>query len=145
LLLINLINGGIRHVARAVENPVVQRQSLPFWRIVLHGFCLLLARLWRRWLSVRMLLDSRADRSCSRHDSGWETAVPSIDNPDQRIVQDRSRFTGTSLSVIVDVLAALLSFASCIWRRISAMASCTSARPGVCERGRLATPPTTPG
>lgn len=144
--MINLINGGIRHAGRAVENPAVQRQSLPFWRIVvLHGFCLLLAQLWRRWLSVRMLLDSRVDRACSRLDSGWETAVPSIDNPDQRIVQDRSRFTGTSLSVIVDVLAALLSFASCIWRRICAMASCTSARPGVCERGRLATPSTTPG
>ncbi|MEB3255954.1 MAG: ABC transporter ATP-binding protein/permease, partial [Synechococcaceae cyanobacterium] len=120
LLLINVINVGISYVARAVENALVQQQGALFWRIVvLYGFCLVLALprrtlqvylvprlalVWRRWLSVLMLTDYLADPSCYRLDSEREPDAPAIDNPDQRIAQDVNSFTGSSLSVILEML-----------------------------------------
>jgi putative ATP-binding cassette transporter len=43
-----------------------------------------------------------------------DEAAEEIDNPDQRISQDAASFTGTSLSFAVEIVNALLTFASFI-------------------------------
>jgi putative ATP-binding cassette transporter len=93
--------------------------------------------LWRQWLSQRLLalyLRQRAyyslntgldtgltvDRNAGQHGrpdqaTAWAAATATeIDNPDQRISQDTASFTGTSLSVAVGILEAVLSFFSFI-------------------------------
>jgi putative ATP-binding cassette transporter len=97
--------------------------------------------LWRQWLSERLLAlylrqrayyslntgldtglpaDPTADPAAGSHGPPEQTpsspiAKPSeIDNPDQRISQDTASFTGTSLSVAVGILEAVLSFFSFI-------------------------------
>ena len=95
--------------------------------------------LWRQWLSERLLAlylrqrayyslntgldtgltaDPTVDPTAGSHGPPEQTpsspiAKPSeIDNPDQRISQDTASFTGTSLSVAVGILEAVLSFFS---------------------------------
>ena len=97
--------------------------------------------LWRQWLSQRLLalylrqrayyslntgLDTgltvvrTADPSAGPHGPPEQTTsslaatASEIDNPDQRISQDTASFTGTSLSVAVGILEAVLSFFSFI-------------------------------
>ncbi|MFN9619429.1 MAG: ABC transporter ATP-binding protein/permease [Synechococcaceae cyanobacterium] len=129
ILVINGINVGISFVARNIENALVQYQQEEFWKIVaIYAFCLVLALpiralqsylipklglLWREWLSGRMLgryLTNRAYYVINPNDESSEE----IDNPDQRISQDAASFTGTSLSVTVEILSALLTFFSFI-------------------------------
>ena len=127
ILVINGINVGISFVARNVENALVSYDSKGFWAIVaIYAFCLVLALpirtlqsylipklglLWREWLSGRLLqryLSNRAYYVLNPNDESQEE----IDNPDQRISQDAASFTSTSLSVTVEILSALLTFAS---------------------------------
>lgn len=129
ILVINGINVGISFIARNIENALVQYQQDEFWKIVaIYAFCLVLALpiraiqsylipklglLWREWLSGRMLgryLTNRAYYVLNPNDE----SVEEIDNPDQRISQDAASFTGTSLSVTVEILSALLTFFSFI-------------------------------
>ena len=129
ILVINGINVGISFVARNVENALVGYDQTGFWNVVtIYAFCLVLALpiraiqsylvprlglLWREWLSSRMLsryLSNRAYYLLNPNDEDSEE----IDNPDQRISQDTASFTNTSLSVTVEVLAALLTFFSFI-------------------------------
>jgi putative ATP-binding cassette transporter len=129
ILVINGINVGISFIARNIENALVQYKQDEFWKIVaIYAFCLVLALpiraiqsylipklglLWREWLSGRMLgryLTNRAYYVLNPNDE----SVEEIDNPDQRISQDAASFTGTSLSVTVEILAALLTFFSFI-------------------------------
>ncbi len=129
ILVINGINVGISFVARNVENALVGYDQQGFWNVVtIYAFCLVLALpiraiqsylvprlglLWREWLSGRMLnryLSNRAYYLLNPNDEDSEE----IDNPDQRISQDTASFTNTSLSVAVEVLAALLTFFSFI-------------------------------
>jgi len=129
ILVINGINVGISFIARNIENALVQYQQDEFWKIVaIYAFCLVLALpiraiqsylipklglLWREWLSGRMLgryLTNRAYYVLNPNDESAEE----IDNPDQRISQDAASFTGTSLSVTVEILSALLTFFSFI-------------------------------
>jgi putative ATP-binding cassette transporter len=129
ILVINGINVGISFVARNIENALVQYQQEEFWKIVaIYAFCLVLALpiralqsylipklglLWREWLSGRMLgryLTNRAYYILNPNDESSEE----IDNPDQRISQDAASFTGTSLSVTVEIVSALLTFFSFI-------------------------------
>jgi putative ATP-binding cassette transporter len=129
ILVINGINVGISFVARNIENALVQYQQEEFWKIVaIYAFCLVLALpiralqsylipklglLWREWLSGRMLsryLTNRAYYVLNPNDESSEE----IDNPDQRISQDAASFTGTSLSVTVEIVSALLTFFSFI-------------------------------
>jgi putative ATP-binding cassette transporter len=93
--------------------------------------------LWRQWLSQRLLALYLRQRAYYCLNTGLDTgltAVPAdgpqgppeqttsslaakaseIDNPDQRISQDTASFTGTSLSVAVGILEAVLSFFSFI-------------------------------
>ena len=144
ILVINGINVGISFVARNIENALVQYQQEEFWKIVaIYAFCLVLALpiralqsylipklglLWREWLSGRLLgryLSNRAYYVLNPNDESSEE----IDNPDQRISQDAASFTGTSLSVTVEIVSALLTCStinSSSWRPISATAWCTS-------------------
>jgi putative ATP-binding cassette transporter len=129
ILVINGINVGISYVARNVDNTLVAYKADDFWKTVaIYAFCLVLALpiralqsylipklglLWREWLSGRLLsryLTNRAYYILNPNDESSEE----IDNPDQRISQDIGSFTTTSLSVAVEVFAALLTFFSFI-------------------------------
>jgi vitamin B12/bleomycin/antimicrobial peptide transport system ATP-binding/permease protein len=129
ILVINGINVGISYVARNIENALVGYKAEEFWKIVaVYAFCLVIALpiraiqsylipklglLWREWLSGRLLsryLSNRAYYVLNPNDE----SIEEIDNPDQRISQDAASFTGTSLSVTVEIIAALLTFVSFI-------------------------------
>ncbi len=129
ILVINGINVGISYIARNVDNTLVAYQADEFWKVVaIYAFCLVLALpiralqsylipklglLWREWLSERLLgryLSNRAYYVLNPNDETSEE----IDNPDQRISQDTASFTTTSLSVSVEIVAALLTFLSFI-------------------------------
>jgi putative ATP-binding cassette transporter len=129
ILVINGINVGISFIARNVDNTLVAYDSTGFWQTVaIYAFCLVLALpiralqsyliprlglLWREWLSGRLLGRYLTNRAYYVLNPNDETAEE-IDNPDQRISQDAASFTGTSLSVTVEVLSALLTFFSFI-------------------------------
>jgi vitamin B12/bleomycin/antimicrobial peptide transport system ATP-binding/permease protein len=129
ILVINGINVGISYIARNVDNTLVAYKADEFWQVVaIYAFCLVLALpiralqsylipklglLWREWLSGRLLgryLSNRAYYILNPNDESSEE----IDNPDQRISQDTASFTTTSLSVSVEIVAALLTFLSFI-------------------------------
>jgi vitamin B12/bleomycin/antimicrobial peptide transport system ATP-binding/permease protein len=129
ILVINGINVGISFIARNVDNTLVAYDNDGFWQTVaIYAFCLVLALpiralqsyliprlglLWREWLSGRLLtryLSNRAYYVLNPNDE----AAEEIDNPDQRISQDAASFTGTSLSVTVEIFSALLTFFSFI-------------------------------
>jgi putative ATP-binding cassette transporter len=129
ILVINGINVGISFIARNIDNVLVAYKEEEFWKIVaIYAFCLVLALpiraiqsylipklglMWREWLSGRMLgryLSNRAYYVLNPNDE----SVEEIDNPDQRISQDAASFTATSLSVTVEIIAALLTFFSFI-------------------------------
>jgi vitamin B12/bleomycin/antimicrobial peptide transport system ATP-binding/permease protein len=129
ILVINGINVGISYVARNIENALVGYKPEEFWKIVaIYAFCLVIALpiraiqsylipklglLWREWLSGRLLsryLLNRAYYVLNPNDE----SIEEIDNPDQRISQDAASFTGTSLSVTVEIISALLTFVSFI-------------------------------
>ncbi len=129
ILVINGINVGISYIARNVDNTLVAYKADDFWQTVaIYAFCLVLALpiralqsylipklglLWREWLSGRLLnryLTNRAYYVLNPNDESAEE----IDNPDQRISQDAASFTGTSLSVTVEIFSALLTFFSFI-------------------------------
>ncbi|MFM9109393.1 MAG: ABC transporter ATP-binding protein/permease [Prochlorococcaceae cyanobacterium] len=129
ILVINGINVGISFIARNIENALVAYKQEEFWKIIaIYAFCLVLALpiraiqsylipklglLWREWLSGRLLgryLTNRAYYLLNPNDE----SVEEIDNPDQRISQDTDSFTGTSLSVTVGILEAVLTFVSFI-------------------------------
>ncbi len=129
ILVLNGINVGISFVARNVENALVGYDQSGFWNVVsIYAFCLFLALpiraiqsylvprlglLWREWLSKRMLKRYMNNRAYYVLNPNNED-VAEIDNPDQRISQDTASFTNTSLSVTVEILAALLTFFSFI-------------------------------
>ena len=129
ILVINGINVGISFIARNVDNTLVAYDTDGFWKTVgIYAFCLVLALpvralqsyliprlglLWREWLSGRLLHRYLSNRAYYVLNPNDETAEE-IDNPDQRISQDTASFTGTSLSVTVEVLSALLTFFSFI-------------------------------
>ncbi|MCP9801612.1 ABC transporter ATP-binding protein/permease [Synechococcus sp. RedBA-s] len=129
ILVINGINVGISYIARNIDNVLVAYKEEEFWKIVaIYAFCLVLALpiraiqsylipklglMWREWLSGRMLgryLTNRAYYVLNPNDE----SIEEIDNPDQRISQDAASFTTTSLSVTVEIIAALLTFFSFI-------------------------------
>jgi putative ATP-binding cassette transporter len=129
ILVINGINVGISFIARNIENALVGYDESSFWKIVaIYAFCLVLALpiravqsylipkvglMWRRWLSSRLLgryLSNRAYYVLNPNDEN----ASDIDNPDQRISDDTRSFTITSLSVLVEVISALLTFLSFI-------------------------------
>ena len=141
ILVINGINVAISFIARHIDNALVNHQSEAFWRIVaIYGLALMMALpirasqfyliprvglLWRQWLSQRLLalylrqrayycLNTSLQGSAVGADANAPVAVAEIDNPDQRISQDTASFTGTSLSVAVGILEAILSFCSFI-------------------------------
>ena len=129
ILVINGINVGISYIARSVDNTLVAYQAEEFWQVVaIYAFCLVLALpiralqsylipklglLWREWLSGRLLGRYMSNRAYYVLNPNDETAEE-IDNPDQRISQDTASFTTTSLSVTVEIVAALLTFLSFI-------------------------------
>ncbi|MFM8258286.1 MAG: ABC transporter ATP-binding protein/permease, partial [Vulcanococcus sp.] len=129
ILVINGINVGISYIARNVDNTLVAYKADEFWQVVaIYAFCLVLALpiralqsylipklglLWREWLSGRLLGRYLSNRAYYVLNPNDETAEE-IDNPDQRISQDTASFTTTSLSVSVEIVAALLTFLSFI-------------------------------
>jgi len=129
ILVINGINVGISFIARNVDNTLIAFDKEGFWKIVaIYAFCLVLALpvralqsylipklglLWREWLSGRLLGRYMSNRAYYILNPNDESS-PDIDNPDQRISDDTRSFTGTSLSVLVEVISALLTFFSFI-------------------------------
>jgi putative ATP-binding cassette transporter len=68
---------------------------------------------WRRWLTLRHLSAWLADRAYYKLQLGSEA-----DNPDQRISEDLSQFTGYVLSLSVGLISSfvsLLSFLAILW------------------------------
>ena len=68
---------------------------------------------WRRWLTLRHLSAWLADRAYYKLQLGSEA-----DNPDQRIAEDLSQFTGYVLSLSVGLISSfvsLLSFLAILW------------------------------
>ncbi|MEO9190366.1 MAG: ABC transporter ATP-binding protein/permease [Acetobacteraceae bacterium] len=67
---------------------------------------------WRRWLTRRFLDEWLADRAYYRISLAGEKTVLGTDNPDQRIAEDLRDFVNTTLSLGVDFLSNIVSFAS---------------------------------
>ncbi len=69
---------------------------------------------WRRWLTVRIQGDWLANRNFYR----LQVIEQRADNPDQRIADDIDGFTGTTLSLGIDLLSSvvtLCSFVTILW------------------------------
>ncbi len=67
---------------------------------------------WRRWLTGRFLDEWLADRAYYRISLAGEAGALGTDNPDQRIAEDLRDFVATTLSLGVDFLSTVVSFAS---------------------------------
>jgi putative ATP-binding cassette transporter len=67
---------------------------------------------WRRWLTRRFLDEWLADRAYYRISLSTDAAAIGTDNPDQRIAEDLRDFVATTLSLGVDFLSNVVSFAS---------------------------------
>ncbi len=67
---------------------------------------------WRRWLTTRFLDEWLADRAYYRISLTTDAAAIGTDNPDQRIAEDLRDFVATTLSLSVDFLSNIVSFAS---------------------------------
>ncbi len=67
---------------------------------------------WRRWLTRRFLDEWLADRAYYRISLAGDRAAIGTDNPDQRIAEDLRDFVATTLSLGVDFLSNIVSFAS---------------------------------
>ncbi len=67
---------------------------------------------WRRWLTTRFLNEWLADRAYYRISLTTDRAAIGTDNPDQRIAEDLRDFVATTLSLGVDFLSNVVSFAS---------------------------------
>jgi vitamin B12/bleomycin/antimicrobial peptide transport system ATP-binding/permease protein len=129
ILVINGINVGISFVARNIDNYLVAYDIDGFWKTVaIYAFCLSLALpiratqfyltprlglLWREWLTGRLLKRYLTNRAYYVFNPNDESDGE-IDNPDQRISQDAESFTSTSLTFLVQIFEALLTFFSFI-------------------------------
>ncbi|HEY6430343.1 MAG TPA: ABC transporter ATP-binding protein/permease [Acetobacteraceae bacterium] len=67
---------------------------------------------WRRWMTTRFLDEWLADRAYYRISLTTDRAAVGTDNPDQRIAEDLRDFVATTLSLGVDFLSNIVSFAS---------------------------------
>ncbi len=67
---------------------------------------------WRRWLTRSFLDEWLADRAYYRISLTTDRAAIGTDNPDQRIAEDLRDFVATTLSLGVDFLSNIVSFAS---------------------------------
>jgi putative ATP-binding cassette transporter len=67
---------------------------------------------WRRWMTTRFLDEWLADRAYYRISLTTDHAAVGTDNPDQRIAEDLRDFVATTLSLGVDFLSNIVSFAS---------------------------------
>jgi putative ATP-binding cassette transporter len=134
IVLINAINVVISFLVRDVDNSLVAYDTAGFRRsLALYALCLVLAlpvravqrwaipRLalfWRAWLSRDLLHRWLKGRAFYRLDPVGDDDPAAIDNPDQRISQDADEVTGTSLSLSVEALEAVITcagFAAVLW------------------------------
>ena len=67
---------------------------------------------WRRWMTTRFLDDWLSDQAYYRISLSTDRQAIGTDNPDQRISDDIRDFVGTTLSLGVDFLSNIVSFAS---------------------------------
>src|SRR5579875_273419 len=67
---------------------------------------------WRRWLTTRFLDEWLADRAYYRISLSTDPSAIGTDNPDQRVAEDIRDFVATTLSLGVDFLSTVVSFAS---------------------------------
>jgi vitamin B12/bleomycin/antimicrobial peptide transport system ATP-binding/permease protein len=67
---------------------------------------------WRRWLTRQFVTEWMADRAYYRISLAGNSGAIGTDNPDQRIAEDIRDFVATTLSLGVDFLSNLVSFAS---------------------------------
>ncbi|HEX5328051.1 MAG TPA: ABC transporter ATP-binding protein/permease [Acetobacteraceae bacterium] len=67
---------------------------------------------WRRWMTTRFLDEWLSDRAYYRISLTTDAAAIGTDNPDQRIAEDLRDFVATTLSLGVDFLSNIVSFAS---------------------------------
>ncbi|MGH7211589.1 MAG: ABC transporter ATP-binding protein/permease, partial [Acetobacteraceae bacterium] len=67
---------------------------------------------WRRWLTRKFLDEWLADRAYYRISLAGDKGAMGTDNPDQRIAEDLRDFVATTLSLGVDFLSNIVSFAS---------------------------------
>ncbi|MEN9266194.1 MAG: SbmA/BacA-like family transporter, partial [Thermostichales cyanobacterium BF4_bins_65] len=123
LLTVNRINVMISFIGRFFDTALQQKDEPVFWLYlfiylgvilaaipILVGYGYLRQKLglfWRRWLTNYFLNFYFADRAYYELDSN--AADTEIDNPDQRITQDVSSFTDTTLYFILDILDSILT------------------------------------
>jgi len=123
LLTVNRINVMISFVGRFFDTALQQKDEPVFWLYlfvylgiiiaaipILVGYGYLRQKLglfWRRWLTNYFLSFYFSDRAYYELDSN--AGDTEIDNPDQRISQDVSSFTDTTLYFILDILDSILT------------------------------------
>ncbi|GAB4210458.1 MAG: ABC transporter ATP-binding protein/permease [Synechococcales cyanobacterium] len=123
LLTVNRINVMISFVARILDNALQQKEEPVFWLYlffylgviiaaipILVGYGYLRQKLglfWRKWLTAYFLNFYFNNRAYYELDSN--AGDTEIDNPDQRITQDVSGFTATTLFFILDILDSILT------------------------------------
>jgi vitamin B12/bleomycin/antimicrobial peptide transport system ATP-binding/permease protein len=133
LLLLSIMVSGLNVVIsftiRYIETALVDKDESTFWLflgvyggvfvvgtaiVVIYTYCQkLLGVYWREWLTHNLLKRYLKNRAYYQINAQKE-----IDNPDQRIAEDIRSFTGTSLSLLLSVLDAvitLISFVGVLW------------------------------
>jgi putative ATP-binding cassette transporter len=122
-LVVNRLNVMISFVFRFIDTALQEKNESTFWQfliiyaiviisaipiLVIYRYSRLkLGLFWREWLTKHFLDLYFRQRAYYELDSN--AANTEIDNPDQRITEDVSSFTGTTLSFILDILDSILT------------------------------------
>ncbi len=125
LLAVNGINAGISFIYRDITNALVDKDQGGFYgRLSIYAACFVVALpirvtqvyitqklgiIWREWLSRSLIGDYMKNKAYYVLNPNSEEETD-IDNPDQRITQDTEAFTAQSLSLVLGLFDALLTF-----------------------------------
>ncbi|MEM8720421.1 MAG: ABC transporter ATP-binding protein/permease [Cyanobacteria bacterium P01_G01_bin.39] len=128
-IMVSGLNVVISFTIRFIETALVDKNEATFWLflgvyggvfvigtaiVVVYSYCQkLLGVYWREWLTNNIMQRYLQNRAYYQIN-----AQKQIDNPDQRIAEDISSFTRTSLSLLLSLLDAvitLVSFVGVLW------------------------------
>jgi vitamin B12/bleomycin/antimicrobial peptide transport system ATP-binding/permease protein len=133
LLLLSIMVSGLNVVIsftiRFIDTALVDKDEATFWLflgvyggvfvvgtaiVVIYRYCQkLLGVCWREWLTENILQRYLQNRAYYQIN-----AQKQIDNPDQRLAEDIQSFTGTSLTLLLNILDSvitLVSFVGILW------------------------------
>lgn len=122
-LVVNRLNVMISFVFRFIDTALQEKNESTFWQfLIIYAIVIIsaipilvvyrysrlkLGLFWREWLTKYFLDLYFRQRAYYELDSNASNTE--IDNPDQRITEDVSSFTGTTLSFILDILDSVLT------------------------------------